>query len=389
MSIVSVLKVAMNSILSNKLRTLLTMLGVIIGVASVIALVSIGQGTTSSIKSSIESMGSNLIMVNIIGRGEATSLTYEQAAALAELEGVGAVSPMVNGSATIKYGTNSMDVSVEGVDYHYMGVRNRTMVAGHAISGLDVDNRLKTVVLGTEVVSELFGTNNPIGEKISINGEHFTVNGVLAESSSSMMGSNNEVVLMPISTAQRFLSSAGVRSIYVQAVASERVSEAMVNIEEFLAGWFKADEDAYRLTSAEDMLSTMSDISNTMSMLLGGIASISLLVGGIGIMNIMMVSVTERTREIGIRKAIGAKRRDILVQFLIEAAVISGVGGIIGVLVGCGAAILVKSLGMTTVISAWIVVLAVLFSMAIGVFFGIYPANRAARLNPVDALRSE
>lgn len=389
MNIISLLRVAWDSIVANKMRTGLTMLGIIIGVASVIALVSIGQGTTASIKSSIESMGSNMVMVSIRGRGVDTTLPYDDCKELAGIDAVGAVAPVVSGSTTVKYGTESVDVSVEGVDYDYMAVRNRKVSAGRALGNLDCDNRLKTVVLGSGVVKDLFGALNPIGETVKLNGVQFTVTGVLESVGSSMSGSGDDVVLMPITTAQRFLYSAGISTVYVQAENSGMVDAAIASLEEYLNELFRDYQDAFIIVSSEEMLSTVSEISNTMSMLLGGIASISLLVGGIGIMNIMMVSVTERTREIGIRKAIGAKRRDILTQFLIEAAVVSGAGGIVGIILGWGAAVMVSYFGMETVVSGWIVIVAFIFSVGIGIFFGIYPANKAAGLNPVEALRSE
>ncbi len=392
MSLSMLLKVSINSILSNKLRSFLTMLGVIIGVSAVIILVSIGQGTTASITESIESMGSNLITVRIMGRGTDTTLTYEEAKAFADLDGVAASAPVASGSVTIKYGLNEMDsVTLQGVDSDYNTVKSRNIQGGRGILSLDVDNRLKTVVLGVDVINELFDEGvNPVGETVQINGTNFTVIGVLDKSGSSMGTSNDEIILMPITTAQRFLSSSGISTVYASAKSADTSSTAKASIENALYEKFKEDEDAYKVSSQDDMLETMSDVSNTMSMMLGGIAGISLLVGGIGIMNIMLVSVTERTREIGVRKAIGAKRRDILTQFIIEAAVVSGMGGIIGVIVGWGGCSLVTSLaGVATAVSLPIILIAFAFSLVIGVIFGFLPANKAAGLKPVDALRFE
>jgi len=385
------LKISVNSILANKLRSFLTMLGVIIGVCAVIILVSIGQGTTASITESIESMGSNLITVRIMGRGATTTLTYEEAKAFAELDGIVASAPVASGSVTIKYGNNEMEnISLMGVDSDYKIVRNRTIQGGRDILSLDVENRQKSAVLGVDIINELFSAGtNPVGKTVQINGTHFTVVGVLDESGSSMGASNDEIILIPITTAQRFLNSSGISMVYVSAENAEVSTQAVAAIENELYEKFKQDEDAYRVSSQDDMLETVSSISQTMSLMLGGIAGISLLVGGIGIMNIMLVSVTERTREIGIRKAIGARRRDILTQFIIEAAVVSGMGGIIGVLLGWGGCSLISSAGINTAISLPIVFIAFIFSLVIGLIFGILPARKAASLNPVDALRFE
>ncbi|MBP1760593.1 MAG: hypothetical protein H6Q64_135 [Firmicutes bacterium] len=392
MDLKMLLKISINSILANKLRSFLTMLGVIIGVCAVIVLVSIGQGTTASITESIESMGSNLITVRIMGRGTTTTLTYDEAKAFAKLDGIAACAPVASGSVTIKYGTNEMEsVSLLGVDSDYKTVKNRTIQGGRDILSLDVDKRQKSAVLGVDVVNELFSEGtNPVGKTVQINGTDFTVIGELDESGSSMGNNNDEVILIPISTAQRFLSSSGISMVYASAKSAEVSSQAVAAIENKLYEKFKEDEDAYRVSSQDDMLETVSDISQTMSLMLGGIAGISLLVGGIGIMNIMLVSVTERTREIGIRKAIGARRRDILTQFIIEAAVVSGMGGIIGVIVGWGGCFLVTKLaGVNTSVSPPIILIAFIFSLAIGIIFGYLPARKAAGLKPVDALRFE
>ena len=386
------LKVSINSIVANKLRSFLTMLGVIIGVSAVIILVSIGQGTTASITQSIESMGSNLITVRITGRGTDNTLTYEETKAFAELDGIAASSPVVSGNVTIKYGLKEMErISLQGVDSDYETVRNRKVQGGRGILSLDLDNRLKTAVLGVDVINELFESGtDPVGKSVQINGANFTVIGVLNKSGSSMGSNNDKIILIPITTAQRFLSSKGISMVYASAENADVSATAVSAIKNVLYEKFKEDEDAYYVSSQDDMLETVSNISQTMSMMLGGIAGISLLVGGIGIMNIMLVSVTERTREIGVRKAIGAKRRDILTQFIIEAAVVSGIGGIIGVIVGWGGCSLVTSLfSVKTAVSPLIIIIAFAFSLAIGVIFGFLPANKAAGLKPVDALRFE
>jgi putative ABC transport system permease protein len=383
-------KLALKGISGNKLRTFLTMLGIIIGVSAVIILVSVVEGTTETVTENIESMGTNIISVTVRGRGADSYLTYEEAMSLADEYGVAAVSPVVSGNATAKYGTKTMDVSLEGVDTNYQTVRNHAVQEGRFILPLDVEYRQKVVLLGTEVAKELFGSQNPIGQKVQLNGLQFAVVGLLEEKGSSLGGSNDEKILIPITTAQRFLKSAGIRNIYIQAESPETVDTVYAQIETYLLNKFKNDEDAYRIFSQTDMLSTINEVTQSMALMLGGIAAISLLVGGIGIMNIMLVSVTERTREIGIRKAIGARRKDILTQFLIEAAVISGLGGIIGILIGlAGNQMLNLAVGINTKTTISILLLSFCFSLIVGMFFGIYPANKASKLKPVDALMYE
>lgn len=383
-------KLALKGIIGNKMRTFLTMLGIIIGVSAVIILVSVVQGTTATVTENIESMGTNLLTVRVSGRGADGSLSYDETLALADKYGVGAVSAVASGSATIKYGTNTMVTSLEGVDQHYQTVRNHTVSGGRFISPLDVEYRQKVVLLGANVVTEIFGQANPIGEKVQLNGLNFKVVGVLEEKGSSMSGSNDDKILVPLSTAQRMLKSVGIRNFYVQAESTELVEMANVQVEDYLLKKFKNDEDAFNIFNQTEMLSTVNEITASLALMLGGIAAISLLVGGIGIMNIMLVTVTERTREIGIRKAIGARRKDILTQFLIESAVISVLGGIVGVMLGI---IVNKALeawvGMNTQTSVSILLLSLSFSLAVGTFFGIYPASKAAKLKPVDALRFE
>ncbi len=385
------IKLAIKSITSNKMRTFLTMLGIIIGVSAVIILVAVAQGTTQEVTERIESMGTNLISVSIRGRGIDTYLKYEEVIELEDKYGVSGVAPSVSGNVTVKYGIESMeDVGLEGANEEYTEVRNHKLEYGRFITPLDVEYRQKIAVLGSEVVSEIFDGENPIGEKIQIDGTDFQVVGVLEEKGSSLGGSSDEKILIPISTAQRFLNSVGIRSIYIQAESPEVVETVEAQIEEYLLKRFNNDEDSYRIFNQSEMLSTVNEVTGNMTLMLGGIAAISLLVGGIGIMNIMLVSVTERTKEIGIRKAIGAKRKDILIQFLLESAVISGMGGLIGVALGVGGSeLLTKYAGINTSITILIILISYGFSIVIGMFFGIYPANKASKLKPVDALRFE
>lgn len=391
MSFAMAVKLALNGIVANKMRTLLTMLGIIIGVSAVIILVSVGKGTTASVTENIESMGTNLISVSVMGRGIDTSISYEEAMSLADKTGVSGVAPVVSGSVTAKYGTKTMEsLSVEGVNSDYQQVRSQGVESGRFILPLDVEHRQKVAVLGTDVVEEIFGSVNPIGESVQINGVDFRVVGILESKGSSMQGSGDEKIVIPVTTAQRMFKSQGVRNIYIGAETSDKVDVVVAQVETYLYNKFDKNEDAYRVFNQTEMLDTVADVSKSMTLMLGGIAGISLLVGGIGIMNIMLVTVTERTREIGIRKAIGAKRKDILRQFLFESATISGVGGIIGVLVGLGGnSLLSAAAGIETQSTVSILVIAFSFSLVVGVFFGLYPASKASKLKPVDALRFE
>ncbi len=390
MNFKNAIKVAFQAILANKMRSFLTMLGVIIGVFAVITLVAIGQGSSESIKARIESMGSNLLVVNVFGRGTENSLTYSDAKSLREFIGIQDVAPVVSSTITAKNEANTMEnISLEGIDKSYFTVCNYSVASGRSITSIDVENRLKVAILGSAVVEELYNNTNPIGKNIKINGSSFKIVGVLEEKGSSLAGNNNEKILIPVSTAERFFKNPGIRSIYIQAADAELVEFVQAFIEDQLNKKFK-DEEAVRIFNQSEILETVNEVTRTMTMMLGGIAAISLLVGGIGIMNIMLVSVTERTAEIGIRKAVGAKRRDILAQFLVESAVISGIGGLIGIMLGiAGSYLLENYLHISSTVSIHIIIVAFAFSLAIGIFFGIFPANRAASLSPVEALREE
>lgn len=384
-------RLALKGIIANKMRSFLTMLGIIIGVSAVIILISVGKGTTASVTENIESMGTNLVSVTIIGRGTDNALTYEEAMSLRDKKGVAGVSPVIENMVNVKFGTRVMErVSVEGVNQDYQQVRNQGAQRGRFILPLDVEHRQKVAVLGLDVVTELFGQVNPIGESVQINGINFRVVGVLESNKGPMMMSGDKKIVIPVSTAQRIFKSQGIRSIDIGAASSDQVDLVVAQVESYLYHKFDQDEDSYRVFNQAEMLNTMADISKSLSLMLGGIAGISLLVGGIGIMNIMLVTVTERTREIGIRKAIGAKRRDILGQFLLESATISGVGGVLGILIGLGGNSLLSSLvGIKTQSSLVILAVAFSFSLVVGIFFGLYPANKASKLKPVDALRFE
>ncbi|QCT03539.1 protein of unknown function DUF214 [Paenibacillus algicola] len=388
MNILQGLKMALKSIWSNKLRSTLTMLGIIIGVTAVIALVSLGQGTTKEVTEQVESLGTNLLTVSITGRGASTTLHYEEAMNLKELEGVQYLAPYNSQNASVKFGNRSVDVSVTGTNSDYALIRDYEVAQGRFLSQIDLDFYQKVAVVGYSTAQELFGFNSPVGEFILINGTRYKVVGVLAEKGSTAQGSMDDVVILPLTAAERLASSKGVPAIFIQASSPDTIDSVSESVEQEIAKQFRGDPSSFRIFNQQDTLDTMSSITDTLTVTLAGIAAISLLVGGIGIMNIMLVSVTERTREIGIRKAIGAKRRDILVQFLIESMVLSGLGGVLGILLGFGTGQLVSSLmNIPIVYSADTVLTAFGFSVLIGVMFGVFPANKAAKLKPIEALR--
>ncbi|MBN1862483.1 MAG: ABC transporter permease [Dehalococcoidales bacterium] len=408
------LTTALRSLTANKLRSALTMLGIIIGVAAVIGLMSIGRGVEASITSTLEGLGSNAIYVipqtpGSTGFGGLTgsvpTLSVDDAEALADPSRVRAVvdvAPVGSSYADVIAGSESVTTTITGTNPAYMGAMGYSMAAGQFISERNVRHRDLVAVLGDKTAQDLFGGADPVGEKIKISGRRFTVVGVLEAKGGAMMGiSQDEMVLVPITTfhARLFtqLTSSGedaVQSIVVEVTSAGAVNGAILDIEDVLRDRHHLaadDDDDFAVISQEQILSSVQQITGMLTLLLGAIAGISLLVGGIGIMNIMLVSVTERTREIGIRKAVGAKRRDILSQFLLESAVISLVGSAVGVAAGMIMARLFSRLSigggtMTTVVSPDIIVLAISVAIFIGLVSGIYPALRAARLNPIDAL---
>ena len=412
MSLAKTLRTALTALTTNKMRSALTVLGIIIGVTAVISLMSIGQGSQAAITSQIESLGTNLLYVRagassqgIVrgAQGSANTLTMADAEAIAELSSVAAVAPQVGTFAQVVAGSENTNTQILGVTPEYSSVRNYQVADGEFISDAQVEAKSLVVVLGSNVAETLFGETSPVGQYIKINGRQFKVIGVLESKGSTGLGSQDDIVLAPITTVQYRLSSSQtvsgqktVQTIYVQVVNVKQTDTAIQQITSILEQRHNITngEDDFTITSQQETIDTLKESTQVWVILLGAIAGISLLVGGIGIMNIMLVSVTERTREIGIRKALGAKRRDILLQFLIEAALMSLIGGAIGVLVGWGFSALISgmSLGGTTietVMSVNIPILAVSVAAAIGIIFGLYPAYRAARLNPIEALRYE
>ena len=399
---------ASESLLANKMRSGLTVLGIIIGVAAVIAVLAIGNGTQESILGEIQGVGTNLLFVTSGGSEDITNpkpLTLSDADALAEpfsAPSIDGVAPVLNGRVEVTFAGENKSTTVVGVTPDYASVRNVGLSEGEFVSDTDLAGRSAVVLLGTEVAEDLFGRKSGlVGEKVRIEGQPFRVIGILEEKGGSAMGSEDDQILVPMTTAQTRLLQRStpnqVDIIYVQAVASDAVPQASLEISQILSARHRTmiGEEDFSILSQQDFLDLASTITGVLTIFLGGIAAISLLVGGIGIMNIMMVSVVERTREIGLRKALGARRIDILSQFLIESLLLSVLGGFIGILLGWALSAIVEQIAAgsgTPIVPAMTlesVLLAVLFSAGIGIFFGLYPANRASMLEPVEALRYE
>ena len=399
------LKMAWRSLAANKLRTFLTMLGVIIGVTSVIALVSVGMGVKKNVIDNISRLGSNMLIImpgssNRGGprgaAGSITTLTLDDAESIKDkIKNVSYVSPTVQGSYQIVYGHENWNTSVTGVVPEYVSIQSLTLKSGLFFSEHDVDVRNRVAVIGSTVAANLFESVNPVGKKIRIGNAPYTIIGVLESKGQSSGGQDqDDVVLIPLTTAQeRLIGITHVRSINVQVSDADKMDEVQSNIEKLLRQRHRiraGAEDDFNVRNLTSLMETMTSTTTMITLLLGAIAGISLIVGGVGIMNITLASVTERTREIGIRKAIGATYNSIMLQFLIESTMISIIGGIIGIVIGVIAAQLISKFGnFTTVISGFSIVASFGFALFVGVFFGMLPARKAARLDPIDALRYE
>ncbi|WCK52702.1 ABC transporter permease [Aneurinibacillus sp. Ricciae_BoGa-3] len=405
MNLMESVRMSMRSIIANKMRSFLTMLGIIIGVSAVIAMVAIGQGASANVASSINGLGSNLLIVSPgqaqqggvrMGAGSLDTLTLDDANALASLPTIAAVAPDMTKQGQVIWRNQNYATTIEGTSDSYPAVRNTDVQSGRFMNRFEVEGAANVAVLGPAVVSNLFGdaNANPIGETIEINQLPFTVIGVLKTQGSQGAMNQDDRILIPITTAMnRLYDTTKVRTIFASAKDSEGMAKAQFDIEQAIRASHNLnprEDDDFQISSQSDILNAAQSVTGVMTTLLSGIAAISLIVGGIGIMNIMLVSVTERTREIGIRKAIGATRRTILQQFLIESITLSLIGGITGILIGVGAALLINRFtSLTTAISLTPILYSFFSSMLVGIIFGVYPAQKAARLKPIDALRYE
>jgi putative ABC transport system permease protein len=397
-------------VVTHKIRSFLTILGVVIGVAAVISLMSVGRGTQASITSSIQSLGSNLVFISPgtttsagvrSAFGSATTLTIDDAKAIAEqVSNIVAVAPTTRAGLQIIAGSSNLRATIMGVTPEYMDVSNLQLESGNFITQDQYDGGQRVAVLGSTAKTTLFGEGDAVGEQIRAGNIVVQIIGVLQAKGTSMMGASDDSIYMPLTTLRQTVSAARtasgkytVNQITI-SIADRKYYESIKNeittILQSMHNLSAGQENDFTITSQEDVIATISKAASSTTTLLSAIAAISLLVGGIGVMNIMLVSVIERTREIGIRKALGAKERDIWMQFLIEAGMLTFSGGIVGVIVGWGVSVLIEQFGnTTTLVSVDIIVLSISVSIAIGIFFGFYPAWQASRLNPIEALRSE
>lgn len=402
------LKIAVRALRTNKMRSFLTTLGIIIGIAAVIAMVAIGTGASRIISDQIASIGSNILLVLPgsrtsgglrLGSGTTPTLTYDDAKAISrECPSVAVTAPIVRGAAQVVFGNMNWSTAVMGITPEYLEVRDWPVVEGRSLSQLDVEGTTKNCLIGRTVADNLFGSEDPVGKIVRVKKIPFTVVGVMDRKGRSPQGSDqDDIVFVPLRTAQRKLFGSqfpnSVGSIMIQAKSEQELGRAEEQVNDLLTQRHRigtSREVDFTVRNLSELLDVAEQSSKAMSLLLGAVASISLIVGGIGIMNIMLVSVTERTREIGIRMAIGAKERDILLQFLTEAVLLTLIGGIIGMLLGIGGAKLVSAVfDWPTLISFQAIAMAFGFSGAVGIFFGFYPARKAASLNPIEALRHE
>jgi len=407
-SIPNTIRISLRALWVNRMRSSLTMLGIIIGVGAVIAMLAVGTGASRKISQQVASVGSNLIIVvpgsitqggMRMGQGAQSTLTTSDAAAIeAECPAVLAVAPILNGAGQVVFGNQNWATAITGTTSSILTVRDCSLVSGRNFSDQDVRNATKVCIIGQTVVDNLFGSEEPVGRIVRVKGVPFTVIGVLEEKGQSLGGQDqDDVVYIPITTAQKKIIGTAfpgmVRSIMVKARSTDELSLAQTQVNDLLLQRHRIGqnrEQDFTVRNLTQMLEMAQQFTTVMTLLLGAIASVSLVVGGIGIMNIMLVSVTERTREIGIRMAVGAKASDIRFQFIIEAMTLSLIGGIIGIVVGAVVAAVISTLAeWPTVVSPFAVFLAFGFSGLIGIFFGFYPAYKASLLNPIDALRYE
>lgn len=383
------IKMAWSNIIHNRMRSFLTVLGVVIGVASIIALITIVQGATGSITSQISALGADKITVTAMGTPFKQGLNENDLQRLSQVESVSSISPTITSKTSIAAASIAKtDVNVQGKNDVYFTLNKDLISAGRGFNILDIKNKTKVAVIGSDIVKELYFGKSPIEQTILINGNTYTVIGILKPSSGFSMGSTNESVLIPYTSAMSSLGVKSITNLDVYMADSAQSDTIIKDIELVLNEAFNYKDKAFSVFNMQDMLDTIGDITGMMSLLLAGIASISLIVGGVGIMNMMLVSVTERTTEIGLRKALGAEPASIQLQFIIEAIFLSMFGGIIGLIIGVLIAFISALLiGFTFSLTVGTVLLAVGFSAAVGIIFGYFPAKKASKLNPIDALR--
>lgn len=384
------IKMSWDNIIHNKLRSFLTMLGIVIGVASIIALITIVQGATSSIGNQMNALGANKVIINAMGTPLKQGLSQDDMKNISKLDNVSGVSPTISGKTGVVYNNKVMEnVTVQGKNEVYFNTDSSLLKSGRTINILDSESKNHVAILGSNIVNELYYGVDPVGKEITINGTTYTVIGTLKASSGFSMGSNNDTVIIPYTTALRSLGVKNISSLDVFLADTNLADDTVASIKGVLNPAFNYKDNAYTIFNMGEMIDTFQSMMSMMSLLLAGIAAISLVVGGIGIMNMMLVSITERTTEIGLRKALGATPNRIQLQFIIEAIFLSIFGGFLGLILGSLIAYVAATLiGIGFSVSISTISLAVGFSAVVGIVFGYMPARKASKLNPIDALRS-